>query len=91
MLLLNQSLLILLQSLELHLLLSNQLDGKLTGLLDDDLISILLLLAGSRSFHDTIEHDRALVDVISLQKLLTDTHLASDDGMHVELHDFPYN
>jgi hypothetical protein len=91
MLFLNQSLLVLLQSLELHLFLCNQLDRELTGLLNDDLIGILLPLACSGPLHDTIEHDRALINVISLQKLLTDPHLAPNDGMHIELHDFPYN
>ena len=59
----NQSLLIFLQSLIFHLLLSNQLYRQLCGLINNDAICLFLSLASSLPFHYFIQHYRTRINI----------------------------
>ena len=87
---LNQSLLIFLQPLVLHFFLSNELNGELSGLVNDVGISLFLPLTGSLSFHNFIEDYRAGVDVFSFEEFLADLDFASDNRVHFEFKQFPH-
>ena len=87
---LNQSLLIFLQPLVLHFFLSNELNGELSGLVNNVGISLFLPLTGSLSFHNFIEDYRAGVDVFSFEEFLADLDFASDNRVHFEFKQFPH-
>lgn len=91
LLLLDEYLLLFLDPLVLDLLLGDELNCQLTGLLDDALIHVGLVAAGSGSAHDLVEQDGAGVHVVGLQQFLADPDLAPDDGVHVYLQDLPHH
>ena len=81
---LNQSLLIFLQPLVLDFFLSNELNGELSGLVNDAGISLFLLFTGSLSFHNFVKDYRAGVNVINFEEFLADLDFASDYRVHFE-------